>query len=75
MDFTVSGGAPQWAEAKVPIPGGWDQFFAYKPNASEYGKFMTAVARRYNGKFIPRGTEHCAAESALLDHLQRAELR
>jgi hypothetical protein len=53
LDFTVTGGAPQWAEGKVP--GGWNAFFAYKPNASEYGKFMTAVAKRYNGTFIPPG--------------------
>jgi hypothetical protein len=32
VDFTVSGGAPQWAEPKVP--GGWNAFFAYKPNAA-----------------------------------------
>jgi hypothetical protein len=55
IDFTVTGGAPQWAEAKVPIPGGWDPFFAFKPNASEYGKFMTAIGRRYSGTFVPPG--------------------
>src|SRR5204862_4372232 len=49
VDFVVAGGAPQWAEAKVP--GGWNAFFAFKPNASEYGKFMTAVAKRYSGTY------------------------
>lgn len=53
LDFTVTGGAPQWAEGKVP--GGWNAFFAYKPNASEYGKFMTAVGKRYSGTFTPPG--------------------
>jgi len=53
IDFTVTGGAPQWAEAKVP--GGWHPFYAYKPHASDYGQFMQAVARRYNGHFTPHG--------------------
>ncbi len=51
VDFTVTGGAPQWAEARVP--GGWDPYFAYKPSASEYGQFLQAVAKRYDGSFTP----------------------
>ncbi len=51
VDFTVTGGPPQWAEARVP--GGYDPYFAYKPNASEYGRFFQAVATRYNGHFTP----------------------
>lgn len=53
IDLTVTGGAPQWAEAKVP--GGYNDFYAFRPNASEYGKFMQAVATRYDGHFTPRG--------------------
>ncbi len=55
-DFTVSGGAPQWAEAHT-LPGvtSYNPYFGYKPNAAEYGKFMTAIATRYSGHFIPPG--------------------
>jgi hypothetical protein len=53
IDFTVSGGAPQWAEAKVP--GGYNPYYAYKPNAKAYGQFMRAVATRYNGHYTPAG--------------------
>ncbi len=53
IDFTVTGGAPQWAEAAVP--GGYDPYFAYKPNAQAYGQFMQAVATRYDGGFTPAG--------------------
>ncbi len=53
IDFTVTGGAPQWAEAAVP--GGYDPYFAYKPNAQAYGQFMQAVATRYDGGFTPTG--------------------
>jgi hypothetical protein len=55
-DLTVSGGAPQWAEAKK-LPGVtvYNRFFAYKPNAAEYGRFMTAIATRYSGHYTPPG--------------------
>jgi hypothetical protein len=55
-DFTVSGGAPQWAEAsKLPGVTVYNRFFGYKPNAAEYGRFMTAIATRYSGAYTPPG--------------------
>jgi hypothetical protein len=54
VDFTVTGGAPRWAEGGG-IPGNDTPFFAWKPNAADYGQFMQAVGKRYDGHFTPKG--------------------
>ena len=61
VDFVLTGGAPRWAEGKG-IPSGYviaknpgAAAFAWKPSAADYGQFVTAVARRYNGHYRPRG--------------------
>ncbi len=36
-----------------PQPGA--KYFAWKPNAADYGQFMQAIATRYGGKFTPAG--------------------
>jgi hypothetical protein len=56
VDFTVTGGAPRWAEGK-DIPSNYvnELSFAWKPDANAYGQFMTAVAKRYSGTFKPKG--------------------
>jgi hypothetical protein len=49
MIMTITGDAPRWATA-----GGRGRSFAtanWKVSASEYGRFATAVTRRYNGRF------------------------
>jgi hypothetical protein len=46
---TITGDAPRWATA-----GGRGRSFAtanWKVNHNEYGRFVTAVARRYSGRF------------------------
>ncbi len=61
IDFTLTGGAPRWAEGSgIPSnyiishnPGAL--YFAWKPNAADYGAFVQAVARRYDGKYTPKG--------------------
>jgi hypothetical protein len=53
IDFVLAGGAPRWAERRVPISGGWNSTFAYYPNATKYGQFVTAFAKRYSGTFSP----------------------
>lgn len=54
VDFTVTGGAPRWAEGPgVPKPE--TPFFAWRPNAAAYGQFFHAVAERYDGHFTPNG--------------------
>ena len=56
VDFTVTGGAPRWAEGK-DIPSNYvnELSFAWKPDPNAYGQFMTAVATRYDGSFKPKG--------------------
>lgn len=56
LDFTVTGGAPRWAEGPgVPAKNAKQLFYAWKPNAADYGQFFQAVAERYDGHFTPKG--------------------
>ena len=55
VDFTVSGGAPLWADGPGIPPKFTPAYFAWKPSASEFGAFMQAVGRRYNGSYTPPG--------------------
>ena len=56
VDFVVTGGAPRWAEGPgIPSNYVGNVFFAWKPNASDYGQFFKAVATRYDGSYKPNG--------------------
>ncbi|HEY5431487.1 MAG TPA: hypothetical protein VIK04_20395 [Solirubrobacteraceae bacterium] len=56
IDFTVTGGAPRWAEANPPKAANANAaFFAWKPNDADYGQFVRAVGTRYDGHFKPKG--------------------
>ena len=55
VDFTLSGGAPRWAEG-AGIPPGNTPFFSWKPSAADYGQFVHAVGERYDGHFTPNGS-------------------
>ncbi len=49
VDFSVSGGAPQWATGSgQPSPGHYGE---WKPSAADFGQFMQAVATRYGGNY------------------------
>jgi len=62
VDFVVAEGAPRWAEGSG-IPANYvagphntaAYYFAWKPNAADYGQFLRAVATRYDGKYQPKG--------------------
>ena len=54
LDFTISGGAPLWAEGPAD-PKPHEMSFAWKPNATQYGQFVQAVGERYDGHFTPKG--------------------
>jgi hypothetical protein len=62
VDFIVAEGAPRWAEG-AGIPPNYvaskrntaAYYFAWKPNAADYGQFMRAVATRYGGHYTPKG--------------------
>jgi hypothetical protein len=52
IDLTMLGGAPRWAEGRgIPhqIIGNLNR--AWKPSAKEFGLFMQAVAKRYDGSY------------------------
>jgi hypothetical protein len=56
VDFTVSGGAPRWAEGSgIPSQNVDNEFDAWMPNATDYGQFVRAVGTRYDERFTPRG--------------------
>lgn len=52
LDFTVSAGAPLWAEGRdIPrhIVGNLNR--AWKPSSKDFGQFMQAIAKRYGGGY------------------------
>ncbi|HET8979696.1 MAG TPA: hypothetical protein VFN87_16155 [Solirubrobacteraceae bacterium] len=57
VDFTVTGGAPRWAEASAaPRANGVNpQSVSWRPNAFDYGQFVQALGQRYSGHFTPSG--------------------
>jgi hypothetical protein len=56
VDFTVSGGAPRWAEGPgIPRVAIDNPFWAWRPSASEFGQFVRAVGQRYSGTYSPPG--------------------
>jgi hypothetical protein len=61
IDFTLTGGAPRWAEGpEIPTNylishNGAARYYAWKPNSTEFGAFVQAVGRRYDGRYTPKG--------------------
>lgn len=56
VDFTVAGGAPLWAQGGgIPAGSAGNGHYAWRPDAADYGQFMQAVGKRYDGHFTPRG--------------------
>ena len=56
VDFTLSGGAPRWAEGPgIPLAALHNQYWAWRPPPAEFGEFAHAVAERYSGSYVPPG--------------------
>jgi hypothetical protein len=55
VDFTIAGGSPIWADGSGIPPQGRNPYFAWKPNARQFGQFVRAVGERYSGSFVPDG--------------------
>ncbi len=55
VDFTVTGGAPRWAEGSDIPRVATNAYYTWKPNAADYGQFVQAVGKRYDGSFTPHG--------------------
>jgi hypothetical protein len=56
VDFTLSGGAPRWAEGPgIPLAALNNLYWAWKPSARDFGHFARAVGERYSGTYVPPG--------------------
>jgi len=56
VDFTLSGGAPRWAEGPgIPPAAVGNQYWTWRPSALQFGQFAHAVAERYDGTYVPMG--------------------
>ncbi len=56
VDFTLSGGAPRWAEGPgIPAAAVGNQYWAWRPSARAFGQFVHAVGERYSGSYVPAG--------------------
>ncbi len=51
--FQPTAPAPTWATSPRALPQGFR--FSHDPNAEEYGQFVQAVGKRYDGRFVPSG--------------------
>lgn len=52
VDFTVSGGAPRWAEPRdTPRQVTGNPNRSWEPSAAAFGQFMRAIATRYDGSY------------------------
>ena len=49
VNFNVTGPSPLWANQRAPRPEVVDTF---EPSPEEFGAFVTALGRRYNGDFV-----------------------
>ncbi len=54
VDFTLSGDPPLWADGRGAPAGAVHP--QWQPSASEYGRFVRAVATRYSGSYSPHGS-------------------
>jgi hypothetical protein len=55
VDLDIMGGPPAWAQGKGAPQHFLAQHFGWEPNATDFGQFVTAVAKRYNGRFTVKG--------------------
>ena len=56
VGFTVTGLAPRWATGPGKPGSCAAPCEQWKPSASAFGQFATAVGRRYSGSFVPSGS-------------------
>jgi hypothetical protein len=56
VNFTLSGGAPRWAEGPgIPRAALDNLYWAWRPSATAFGQFVRAVGERYSGSYVPPG--------------------
>jgi hypothetical protein len=55
VDLDIVGAPPRWAEAKSVPNHFLRNRYGWEPNAADYGRFVRAVATRYDGHYTPAG--------------------
>jgi hypothetical protein len=53
--FLLTGAAPLWATTPPPKGTNTNAPGVFEPNAQQFGRFVTAVATRYDGSYTPPG--------------------
>jgi hypothetical protein len=62
VDFELTGGSPRWASGTDPpasSPGYTvdRRYYSWEPDPAMYGQFVHAVTERYDGSFMPAGSD------------------
>jgi hypothetical protein len=55
VDLDITGAPPKWAQGKGVPAKALKDHYGWDPNAKDYGQFVAAVAKRYDGTFTPTG--------------------
>ncbi len=58
VDFSLTGPAPDWAHGRGPKHERAVVRQAWRPNATQYARFVKAVSRRYDGTYKDEDTGH-----------------
>lgn len=65
VDLDIVGGPPRWAQGKGVPSKFVANHFGWNVNARDYGKFVTAVAKRYSGHYTPNGASSALPKVSL----------
>jgi hypothetical protein len=55
VDLDLTGPPPNWAQGKGVAKSTIAQNYGWRPNATAFGQFVAAAAKRYDGSFTPQG--------------------
>ncbi|WP_249010012.1 hypothetical protein [Conexibacter sp. DBS9H8] len=61
--FQLTAPAPLWAINPHNVPG-YDHNWSHEPNPRLFGQFVTAVAKRYSGSYVPGAASSAGAGSS-----------
>jgi hypothetical protein len=55
VDLDITGAPPKWAQGAGAPSKVFKDHYGWNPNTKDYGQFVAAVAKRYDGSFKPTG--------------------
>ena len=55
VDLDITGAPPKWAQGAGAPGKVFKDHYGWNPNTKDYGQFVAAVAKRYDGSFKPTG--------------------